>query len=90
MILTKGPDGIGLRVGKRANVVDVNEGLPAQAAGVSVGDQVVCVDGVHVCTHDDVRRCVAAVPEGGSLRLTLAQFHHEYNAFQRASPQEGT
>jgi C-terminal processing protease CtpA/Prc len=76
--IAKGAEGFGMQIGSRANVVSVEEGLPAYAAGLRAGDQILSVNGHLVCTQHEVAEALQRLKGSGErpgfaepIQLTL-------------------
>ncbi|MBB3227715.1 Do/DeqQ family serine protease [Luteibacter sp. Sphag1AF] len=54
-----------------AVVTRINEGSPAQSAGLQIGDVLTAVDGKPVRSAQDVRNAESLLPLGASVRLTV-------------------
>eukprot|EP01048_Picozoa_sp_COSAG05_P019304 COSAG05_NODE_2989_length_2433_cov_2.321765_2_plen_309_part_00 len=66
--IVKSNRGFGMKVGRRANVTAVDQGLPADDAGIVAGDQIMSINGAPVWTHEEV----AAKLQGGGKGKMLA------------------
>ena len=70
-------DSFGLKKAQGALTTDVQEGSPAQEAGLQRGDIILEVNGETLNTLADLPKKVADLPVGGKARLTLFRDGHQ-------------
>lgn len=70
-------DSFGLKKAGGALITDVQEGSPAQKAGLQRGDIILEVNGETLKTLADLPKKVADLPVGGKARLTLFRDGHQ-------------
>ncbi|MRR08810.1 PDZ domain-containing protein [bacterium] len=64
-------EGLGIKAGQGVIVARVQEGTPAEKAGLQVGDVIVKLDGRAVASVKDFRQMVADAAVGAQVRLTV-------------------